>query len=229
MHKRGARLIYPFHVMEINLNEIPSSYGKFWRAIGSDVYETMFNNRPLLHNDFIKWLRNRKNVKTVLEVGCGTGVYPIKFKELFSGMEYMGIDFAESAIEFCKKRSKFNFTSGDFIKMNLDKKYDLVFSHAVIDHVYDINAFLKKIVSSCKKYAYISSYLGYFPNFEGHLMRWKDNTGSYDNKLSIKEIRSVLIDSGLEEQEFIIREQESGNLTDNIETETVIEICRHVH
>ena len=123
----------------------------------------MYTNRPLLHENFKDYIKNKNDIKTVLEVGCGTGVYPIKFKELFSNMEYEGIDFAGPAIEYCKNNSEFNFMSGDFIKMNLGKKYDLVFSHAVIDHVYDIPAFLSKIVQACKKYAYVSAFKGFFP------------------------------------------------------------------
>lgn len=172
----------------------------------------------------MKWFSTKKNIKTVLEVGCGSGIYPIKFKEIFIGMEYEGIDFGEPAIEFCKKYSTFKFTCGDFIKMDLDKKYDLIFSHAVIDHVYDIDAFLSKIVSCCKRYAYITSYLGYFPDLENHLMKWKSEIGCYHNKLSVKEIKRVLVESGLGENEFIIREQESGNSKDGIPSETVIEI-----
>ena len=60
-----------------------AEYGKFWQKIGSETYETMYQARPLLHDNFKNFLRNKKDVKTVLEVGCGTGIYPIKFKELF--------------------------------------------------------------------------------------------------------------------------------------------------
>ena len=68
------------------------------------------------------------DIKTVLEVGCGTGVYPIREKEMFKGLEYIGIDFSSANIEYCKDHSEFNFLVGDFIKMNVNKKNDLVFS-----------------------------------------------------------------------------------------------------
>ena len=90
----------------------------------------------------------RKMIKTVLEVGCGAGVYPIKYPKLFDGLQYTGNDFSENNIKNLKKRSKFNFIAGDFIKMDMNQTYDLVFSHAVIDHVYDIDAFLLNIVNS---------------------------------------------------------------------------------
>ena len=60
-----------------------SKYGKFWKKIDNKTYEIMYNNRPLLHENFKDYFKDKNDVKTVLEVGCGTGIYPIKFKELF--------------------------------------------------------------------------------------------------------------------------------------------------
>ncbi len=85
-------------------------------------------------------------------------------------MYYTGTDISKDAIEFCKKNSSFNFIQGDFIKMELPQKYDLIYSHAVVDHVYDIDAFIEKIVKNCLKYAYINSYRGYFPELLKHKM-----------------------------------------------------------
>jgi len=124
------------------------------------------------------------------------------------------------------KNGKRNFFCGDFIKMNLPKKYDLVFSHPVIDHVYDINMFFAKIIDVCKKYAYISSHLGYFPFLKNHIMNWDKEKGCYFNKLSVNEIKKNLIQNGLDETEFVVRKQEGGNLKDGIENETIIEIDR---
>ena len=63
-------------------------------------------------------------------------------------MSYTGLDFSESGIDYCKQNSDFEFIAGDFIKMDLSGKYDLVFSHAVIDHVYDPDLFLEKIAKA---------------------------------------------------------------------------------
>ena len=47
----------------------------------------------------------REKIKQILEIGCGTGVYPIKLKELFSDIEYTGTDISETAIKQCKKNN----------------------------------------------------------------------------------------------------------------------------
>jgi len=59
-------------------------------------------------------------------------------KELFTDIKYTGIDISKIAIEYCKNNFDFEFICGNFIKLNISQKYDLIYSHAVIDHVYDI-------------------------------------------------------------------------------------------
>ena len=69
-----------------------TKYGKVWQKStenNDDWYSTLFHDRPLLHENFINFLKN-KNISNCLEVGCGTGIYPIKFKHLFSDIRYTG-------------------------------------------------------------------------------------------------------------------------------------------
>jgi len=211
-----------------------SPYGKNWQKVDEQWYSKIYSHRPELHNNFIEYLKNRTNIKTVLEIGCGTGTYPITFKNLFSNMKYVGIDIGAPAIEYCKRNSKFDFICGDFIKMEFDEKYDLVFSHAVIDHVYDINKFLLKIASICKKYAYISAYRGYFPNLEQHEMVWDNEKGCYYNNISLKQVEKIFLQNALKRDEFTIREQKDGILLGKSYSiglnglELVIEIHRQV-
>ena len=142
---------------------------------------------------------------------------------MFKGLEYIGIDFSSANIEYCKDHSEFNFLVGDFIKMNVNKKYDLVFSHAVIDHVYDIETFLLNLVKSCKKFAYINSYIGYFPNLDNHKRRWHDDDHCYYNTISVKQIEKSLQEFGLSNNQFVLRSQKANEKnTNNIQL--VIEI-----
>ena len=191
-----------------------------------DWYTQIHEANYLLHEDFIRYLKSKKDVKTVLEVGCGTGVYPIRNKELFSQIDYTGTDISETAIEYCKKNSSFNFICGDFIKNDIGDTFDLVYSHAVIDHVYDIDTFVKKIVNLSKKYAYINSYRGYFPDMEEHKMNWSNKDGCYYNDVSVKHIKKILLEIGLQENEFVIRAQKSGQTEKNLDTQMVVEITK---
>ena len=189
-----------------------SEYGKTWQNRDDEWYSKLFSATPIFHENFIQFLKSKNDVKSVLEIGCGSGIYPIRYKELFSGIQYTGIDISPSAIEFCKKKSDFEFICGDLLKMNLEKKHDLVFSQSVIDHVYDVDLFITKIANATKKYAYVSSYRGYFPELKKHKMEWRDNDGCYYNDISVSKLRIALLESGLKEDEFQIRVQETGQI-----------------
>ncbi len=202
-------------------------YGEVWQKSNNEeftnFYDHIQNNRPFLNKNFLDFFQKKQDIHTILEIGCGAGVYPIKFKSIFEDKKYTGIDFSNSAIEHCKKNSDFEFITGDFIKMKLTKKFDFVFSHEVIDHVYDIDTFLANMVKVCGKYAYVSAYRGFFPNLDEHNMEWDNRKGCYHNQLSVKKLKETLQKNGLSEHEFIIRSQETGRESDK-KFSTVIEI-----
>ena len=199
-----------------------SDYGNIdWEKASFEWYQKIHDENTQLHQNFIEYLESkRKSIQSVLEIGCGTGVYPIKNTKLFNDLEYTGIDFSKTNIEYCKNNSEFNFISGDFIKMDLEKKFDLVYSHAVVDHVYDIDIFVKNLVKSCKKFAYINAYRGFFPDLEKHEMKWRDDDNCYYNKISIKQIETLLLNNNITHNQFKIRSQENGNMNKQL----VIEI-----
>ena len=180
-------------------------YGKIWQEkFGEEQiqwYEKMHDSCLNMHDDFKKFLAE-KSPSTILEVGCGAGYYPRKLKDLFTNKEYTGADISETAIKFCKSKSSFNFICTDFLKNNFNKKFDLVFSHALIDHVYDVDLFIEKIIQSSKRFAYVTAYRGYFPDLERHVMRRNNLEGSYYNDISIKQISKKLADMGLQEHEY---------------------------
>ena len=139
-------------------------------------------------------------------------------------MEYTGTDISETAIKQCKKNSSFEFIVGDFLKLDFTKKYDLVFSHAVVDHVYDMDAFVLKIIKLTKQFAYITAYRGYFPELKKHKMNWNHEDGSYYNDFSIIEIKEKFKEIGLKESEFTIRSLKVDNQNDARDFQTIIEI-----
>ena len=188
------------------------AYGSEWKGADDEWYKKIHDSNYLIHEDFIRYFNERKSqIKTILEIGCGTGIYPVKNQEMFETFQYLGVDISQDAIDFCKKNSPYQFRCGDFIKEDLNEKFDLVFSHAVIDHVYDIDVFLKRIVNTTTKFAFVNSYRGHFPDLKEHKMKWRDDQACYFNDISIMRIRQVLLDCHLTEEEFIIRPQDNGH------------------
>ena len=199
-------------------------YGKLWYSDNSKWYEEIHNSNYLLHKNFKDYIKSKSDVKTILEVGCGSGIYPIKNKDLFEGKIYTGCDISPNAIEQCKQQSNFEFICGDIIKMNIDKKYDLVFSHAVIDHVYDIDTFVTKLLDATKKYLYLNSYRGYFTEIQKHKQNWFENEGIYYNDVSVPQLKKVFSDYGLKDNEFKIYPLKSGQIEKNVDVQLVIQV-----
>ena len=204
-----------------------AEYGKTWQEkSGSEQiewYEKMHNSCLKMHDDFKKFLAE-KSPTAVLEVGCGAGYYPIKLKELFRDMEYTGIDISETAIKACKSKSTFDFICTDFLKKGINKKFDLVFSHALIDHVYDVDLFIEKIIASSNRFVYVTAYRGYFPDLKKHVMRRNDADGSYYNDVSTKQLTKKLLGVGLQEQEFSFNSIKVADEGKDDDWQTIIKI-----
>jgi len=172
-----------------------------------DQFQRMFFSKPLCVENFMDFFKNKNDIETVLEVGCSTGMFPRTYHELFKRIKYTGMDISPRCIDICKNYLESEFLCGDFIKLEFEKKYDLVFSFDVIDHVYDIEAFISKIINTTKKYAYVNAYRGFFPELKNHKRNYRDNEGIYMNDISIVEIKKTILKNGLSENEFCLRPQ----------------------
>ena len=204
-----------------------ANYGKIWQEkLGDEQiqwYEGMHKSCLKMHDDFKEFLRE-KRPSSILEIGCGAGYYPINLKDLFIDKEYVGIDISETAIEFCKSRSSFNFICTDFLKKNIDRKFDLIFSHALIDHVYDIDLFIEKIIKSSNRFVYVTAYRGYFPDLEKHVMRRNNLEGTYYNDVSIKQLTKKFMDMGLQKHEYSFSSIKVDNVGRDDDWQTIIKI-----
>jgi ubiquinone/menaquinone biosynthesis C-methylase UbiE len=203
-------------------------YGEYWQDMDFDFWQKMYDRNYLLHEDFKKFFNKRSpQIKTVLEAGCGIGVYPIQNKKMFSEIDYTGIDISESCIDYCKKNSQFSFFAGDFLKMNFDKSFDLVYSHDVITHVPDIDGFFRKCLKLTDKFLYVCSDRGFHPNLENHKQIWSESDSCYYNDLSVKQLERILAESSIEKDQYVIRSQESGSDVKGSETKVLIEVNRN--
>ncbi len=172
----------------------PENYGSVWQRLGLEEYQGWHRDRIGYHKDFMAWMKD-KEIETVLEVGCGYGLYPIEHKELFDGMVYTGIDLSLAGINHCNTNTDcryFRFIYGDFINLTWGQQYDLIFAHAVIDHVYDPNTFAQLIARATKKYGFIGLYHGYHPGLENHKMEWIKALDCYNTQISAPELSRAL-------------------------------------
>jgi len=73
------------------------------------------------------------NATTVLDIGCGTGLYLSDFKP---DTILYGTDLSAAFIEEAQRLvPQGHFIVGDFMKLNLSFKFDLIFSISVIEYI----------------------------------------------------------------------------------------------
>lgn len=88
--------------------------------------------------------------KSILELGTGYGrIFSSLLSHDVPFKSYMGVDLSALNIDFLTKKfgsDKINFKQGEFSKVELDEKFDIVISSAVLKHQYPtFNAALKNI------------------------------------------------------------------------------------
>ena len=150
--------------------DFDSIYGHAKKRSAFDkLTDKMFRQSMLLR--FNETLENSKNpsIKTILDVGCGSGVYDVEF--LKQGKTVVGLDMAEGMIEIAKKRTapyagsgKISFVLADYMEHQFSEKYDAAVLMGVFDYVKDSVGMLKKLQQDVSKEIY-----GSFPKSGGFL------------------------------------------------------------
>lgn len=74
--------------------------------------------------DFLKSLFQKYFVRTVLDVGCGTGTHMKLLEE--AGFECDGIDLNKEMLDIAKKKVRGNLIQADMTDFRLGKKYDAI-------------------------------------------------------------------------------------------------------
>ncbi len=153
-----------------------------------DLFNNLWNEKdpwPFSPNDVIikkkKKILERyiKHSRTILDLGCGGGDFMNYVLEGGKGDRYIvGVDIAEGALVNAKKFNIYDKLVLGFID-EIDKFkdfYDLVLLNEVLYYQKDYLNALRKILSLCSKYIFISVAMGYL----------------YFNNNDIKMIREVL-------------------------------------
>lgn len=178
-------------------------------------YERMFFSKISSLN-FLKKFLDSHQFTSILEIGCSTGLLPVFMMKQFKNLKYTGIDLSPKSLELAKQNFKSgNFISGDFLTMELNTDYDLILSLDVIDHVYDPDKFLKKIIFKTKKFGYIRAYRGFFDQIDEHEMEYRENEGIYLNNLSVKKIKKILEKNNITKFQLLKQRSREKNFYDS--------------
>lgn len=103
----------------------------------------------------LKWARElRKNInlqqyQSILDVGCGDGKITAEFAATLPSSKVLGIDSSSAMIAYAIEKyptsqyPNLTFSCVDARKLNFERKFDLIFSNAVLHWLDDHQAFLK--------------------------------------------------------------------------------------
>ena len=125
---------------------------KYW--INNRIHHSLYS-RPLLYKCSKKLIK-KKNLKSVLDIGCGPAVKLMKYIYPICHDIY-GID-QENIIKFCKNKYGLkNFFIDNIEKstLNLKKRFDLIISGDVIEHLLNPDNLLNYI----KKFSHENTYI----------------------------------------------------------------------
>ena len=99
--------------------------------------------------------KSMSNELEVLDVGCGTGLVSNTFATLYPDSQFTGIDFSDS-INYAKEMAKdlgiknTKWIKGDFLKVKIEKKYDVVICCGVLHHIPQYEKALEKLKQCLK-------------------------------------------------------------------------------
>ncbi len=170
----------------------------------SKNYAKMYNSSN--QNDFSKNIfhrlkeylnRNHIDIKNVLDIACGTGVFAIDLAK--EGKKVSGFDLSEGMIEEAKKNAfkknvECNFFVGDMTSTITEEKYDLITcNYDAINHVDGLNnwgKFFENVYEMLNKNGLFLFDFNTFKKFEWliTLLPKEEQTDNYTCTQSLKKV-----------------------------------------
>lgn len=136
----------------MNTNKIKNFYSKLhfpgrYTRYDLDFYKEQGVEINVYLHEIDKVMSNGLDI---LDVGCGTGLVSNTFATLYPNSNFTGVDFSDSIV-YAKARAKENkltntkWIKQDFLKIKLDKKYDVVICCGVLHHIPQYQEALAKL------------------------------------------------------------------------------------
>lgn len=153
----------------------PASYDKLWRKTWGDMQRFGPVHRHTLEN-LVRTVSSL-NVKSVLDVGCGSGENLAALATL-GRYELGGVDISQEALRLASQRvPSARLVQLDVQHHALPERFDLVMSIQVVEHLPDDMAAFRNIASMSNDYVFISTMRGRMRRSEiaiGHVRNYSE-------------------------------------------------------
>ncbi|HEY3375056.1 MAG TPA: class I SAM-dependent methyltransferase [Candidatus Aquicultor sp.] len=108
-------------------------------------HKNWFNNPNLaLFNTAYGFIREAGSNLSVLDIGCGKGDFLKCIKRKDMSLHLFGIDLSEN-----QPIDGITIIQGDALAADFDRKFDVITSFAVIEHIADVQGFVKRLGELC--------------------------------------------------------------------------------
>ena len=136
--------------MDLDYIKLKNKYLKFFDG-NEENFNFIVTDVIFAFNEIKDYLNSRK-YKNVLEVGCGTGILLKELKDNYGKIEFCGLDPNESGFHgyegisnnIISTDKNLNIIKKDINNFNFKKKFDLIFSFNVFEHILDQEKYLKQ-------------------------------------------------------------------------------------
>ena len=118
------------------------------------------------------------DVRTVIDVGCGSGDILAAISRALPHLELKGTDVSEQALSLAVRRvPKAFFSQLDAQTQKLDEQFDLVLCNQVIEHLVDDISALRNMSAMAKRWVVVATMRGHMRKSEltiGHVRNYTD-------------------------------------------------------
>lgn len=113
--------------------------------------------------EIIKKIYKNKEHFEILDLCCGTGIFPRIWLSKLKKIKYLGVDINKDFIEFAKEKLKdnrFDFLVGNAVSFNAHKKFDIIVATSSYHHIMDKQKrkYLRNISNHLKKGGFLLVY-----------------------------------------------------------------------